>query len=136
MAPVVLRTRLTKSPRLPSPLFPNAQVRILPKIRMAAESFANKDGVWALQNVHTKERTAQVGAGQGFSQLARVAQAARDVGCGLVPLLTMSPVEPDQQQVPLTVRDVKKLMVTNAMHHFRHACAWRTSVMVFQQLYT
>ncbi len=35
-------------------------MRILPKIRMAAESFANKDGVWALQNVHTKERTAQV----------------------------------------------------------------------------
>ncbi|GLC46153.1 Pre-mRNA-processing-splicing factor 8A [Pleodorina starrii] len=35
------------------------EVRILPKIRMAAESFANKDGVWALQNVHTKERTAQ-----------------------------------------------------------------------------
>ncbi len=34
-------------------------MRILPKIRMAAESFANKDGVWALQNVHTKERTAQ-----------------------------------------------------------------------------
>ncbi len=36
------------------------EVRVLPKIRMAAESFANKDGVWALQNVHTKERTAQV----------------------------------------------------------------------------
>ncbi|PNH07205.1 Pre-mRNA-splicing factor 8 [Tetrabaena socialis] len=35
------------------------EVRVLPKIRMAAESFANKDGVWALQNVHTKERTAQ-----------------------------------------------------------------------------
>jgi hypothetical protein len=37
-----------------------AQVRILPKIRMAAEAFASKDGVWALQNVVTKERTAQV----------------------------------------------------------------------------
>ncbi len=35
------------------------EVRILPKIRMTAEGFANKDGVWALQNVHTKERTAQ-----------------------------------------------------------------------------
>ena len=35
------------------------QVRILPKIRMAAEGFANKDGVWALQNIATKERTAQ-----------------------------------------------------------------------------
>lgn len=34
-------------------------MRILPKIRMAAEGFANKDGVWALQNIHTKERTAQ-----------------------------------------------------------------------------
>ena len=36
-----------------------AQVRILPKIRMAAEGFANKDGVWSLQNEATKERTAQ-----------------------------------------------------------------------------
>ena len=35
------------------------QVRILPKIRMAAEGFANKDGVWSLQNEATKERTAQ-----------------------------------------------------------------------------
>ena len=35
------------------------QVRILPKIRMAAEGFANKDGVWSLQNDLTKERTAQ-----------------------------------------------------------------------------
>jgi len=35
------------------------EVRILPKSRMAAEGFANKDGVWALQNIHTKERTAQ-----------------------------------------------------------------------------
>ena len=38
---------------------PTAQVRILPKIRMAAEGFANKDGVWSLQNEATKERTAQ-----------------------------------------------------------------------------
>ena len=35
------------------------QVRILPKIRMVAEGFANKDGVWSLQNEATKERTAQ-----------------------------------------------------------------------------
>ena len=35
------------------------EVRILAKIRMAAEGFANKDGVWALQNEATKERTAQ-----------------------------------------------------------------------------
>lgn len=35
------------------------QVRILPKIRMATEGFAHKDGVWALQNELTKERTAQ-----------------------------------------------------------------------------
>ena len=35
------------------------QVRILPKCRMTAEGFANKDGVWALQNINTKERTAQ-----------------------------------------------------------------------------
>ena len=32
---------------------------MLPKCRMATEGFANKDGVWALQNIHTKERTAQ-----------------------------------------------------------------------------
>ena len=38
---------------------PPAQVRILPKIRMVAEGFANKDGVWSLQNEATKERTAQ-----------------------------------------------------------------------------
>ena len=38
---------------------PGAQVRILPKIRMVAEGFANKDGVWSLQNEATKERTAQ-----------------------------------------------------------------------------
>lgn len=37
------------------------EVRILPKVRMAAEGFANKDGVWSLQNEFTKERTAQVG---------------------------------------------------------------------------
>lgn len=35
------------------------QIRILPKIRMATEGFAHKDGVWALQNELTKERTAQ-----------------------------------------------------------------------------
>ena len=35
------------------------EVRILPKVRMAAEGFANKDGVWSLQNEATKERTAQ-----------------------------------------------------------------------------
>ena len=34
-------------------------MRILPKIRMVAEGFANKDGVWSLQNEATKERTAQ-----------------------------------------------------------------------------
>lgn len=36
------------------------EVRILPKCRMVTESFAQKDGVWALQNLATKERTAQV----------------------------------------------------------------------------
>ena len=35
------------------------EVRILPKIRMATEYFANKDGVWNLHNEQTKERTAQ-----------------------------------------------------------------------------
>jgi pre-mRNA-processing factor 8 len=35
------------------------EVRILPKIRSANEGFAQKDGVWALQNELTKERTAQ-----------------------------------------------------------------------------
>ncbi len=40
------------------------QVRILPKVRMAQEGLAHKDGVWSLQNEVTKERTAQVGAGQ------------------------------------------------------------------------
>ncbi|WIA33570.1 hypothetical protein OEZ86_006694 [Tetradesmus obliquus] len=35
------------------------EVRILPKSRMSTEGFANKDGVWALQNQATKERTAQ-----------------------------------------------------------------------------
>eukprot|EP00887_Chlorella_sp_A99_P006813 scaffold2.g6813.t1 len=35
------------------------EVRILPKVRMAAEGFAHKDGVWSLQNEVTKERTAQ-----------------------------------------------------------------------------
>ena len=38
---------------------PALQVRILPKVRMAAEGFASKDGVWQLQNRHSKERTAQ-----------------------------------------------------------------------------
>ena len=36
------------------------EVRILPKQRMAGEEFVHKDGVWALQNEATKERTAQV----------------------------------------------------------------------------
>lgn len=35
------------------------EVRILPRCRMAQEAFANKDGTWALQNIATKERTAQ-----------------------------------------------------------------------------
>ena len=35
------------------------EVRILPKIRSFNEEFANKDGVWNLQNARTKERTAQ-----------------------------------------------------------------------------
>ena len=47
-----------QSRRLDSPAH-LPQVRILPKIRMAAEGFANKDGVWSLQNDVTKERTAQ-----------------------------------------------------------------------------
>lgn len=34
-------------------------MRVLPKCRMAAEGFASKDGVWSLQNMQTKERTAQ-----------------------------------------------------------------------------
>jgi pre-mRNA-processing factor 8 len=34
-------------------------VRVLPKCRMANEHFADKDGVWNLQNESTKERTAQ-----------------------------------------------------------------------------
>lgn len=42
------------------------QVRILPKIRMAQEGLAHKDGVWSLQNEVTKERTAQVEAGRGL----------------------------------------------------------------------
>ena len=35
-------------------------MRILPKMRMAQEGLAHKDGVWSLQNEVTKERTAQV----------------------------------------------------------------------------
>eukprot|EP00892_Ulva_mutabilis_P008605 jgi/Ulvmu1/6116/UM027_0094.1 len=35
------------------------EVRILPKCRMHSEGFASKDGVWQLQNRHSKERTAQ-----------------------------------------------------------------------------
>ena len=35
------------------------EVRIMPKVRMATEYFAQKDGVWNLQNEQTKERTAQ-----------------------------------------------------------------------------
>ena len=52
-------TKHTPLPLPPTrPLRP--QVRILPKVRMAAEGFAHKDGVWSLQNEVTKERTAQV----------------------------------------------------------------------------
>ena len=35
------------------------EVRILPKVRMLDDTVAHKDGVWALQNELTKERTAQ-----------------------------------------------------------------------------
>jgi pre-mRNA-processing factor 8 len=35
------------------------EVRILPKARSLTDGFAQKDGVWALQNELTKERTAQ-----------------------------------------------------------------------------
>lgn len=48
----------------PGPAGLPLQVRILPKVRMAQEGLAHKDGVWSLQNEVTKERTAQVGAGQ------------------------------------------------------------------------
>lgn len=41
----------------PAPIL--GQVRILPKVRMAQEGLAHKDGVWSLQNEVTKERTAQ-----------------------------------------------------------------------------
>lgn len=34
-------------------------IRILPKVRTFNEEFTLKDGVWNLQNVSTKERTAQ-----------------------------------------------------------------------------
>lgn len=62
------------------------QVRILPKCRMTAEGFANKDGVWALQNIHTKERTAQAflrvddEALKSFEN--RIRQVRRVVLCG------------------------------------------------------
>lgn len=36
-----------------------AQVRILPKVRMLADDFVSRDGVWNLQNETSKERTAQ-----------------------------------------------------------------------------
>jgi hypothetical protein len=49
----------------PHPLPPPPQVRILPKMRMAQEGLAHKDGVWSLQNEVTKERTAQVSQPQG-----------------------------------------------------------------------
>jgi pre-mRNA-processing factor 8 len=35
------------------------EVRILPKCRMAGAEFVHKDGVWALQQESTKERTAR-----------------------------------------------------------------------------
>jgi pre-mRNA-processing factor 8 len=35
------------------------EVRLMPKIRMQTEYFAQKDGLWNLQNEETKERTAQ-----------------------------------------------------------------------------
>ena len=35
------------------------EVRILPKVRMLADEFVSRDGVWNLQNETTKERTAQ-----------------------------------------------------------------------------
>ena len=54
--------RSNASPHPPPPL---PQVRILPKMRMAQEGLAHKDGVWSLQNEVTKERTAQVSQPQG-----------------------------------------------------------------------
>ena len=47
--------RGSRPPSAPRP----PQVRILPKVRIQAENFAQKEGVWALQNEATKERTAQ-----------------------------------------------------------------------------
>jgi HAMP domain-containing protein len=35
------------------------EVRIMPKVRMYNEEFTHRDGVWALQNENTKEKTAQ-----------------------------------------------------------------------------
>lgn len=73
------------------PLHPGPrQVRILPKCRMSAEAFANKDGVWALQNAATKERTAQaflrVGdeALKAFENRVRQVRSARVMWVGVV----------------------------------------------------
>ena len=63
------------------------QVRILPKIRMVMENFANKDGVWSLQNEATKERTAQAflrvddEALKSFENRVRQVRPASSVTC-------------------------------------------------------
>lgn len=50
---------------------------------MAAEGFANKDGVWALQNIHTKERTAQAFLRVDDEALKSFENRIRQVrGCG------------------------------------------------------
>jgi hypothetical protein len=122
------------APPLPPPHPPTAtttattpQVRILPKARMAAESFANKDGVWALQNAATKERTAQVRApargrrlppaAPGTSQPAPGCLAARPLARPHVPLVpprpSPGPTLPLSPEAPRAPRR-------------RRSCAWAT----------
>lgn len=75
-------------------LVSTVQVRILPKIRMVMENFANKDGVWSLQNEATKERTAQAflrvddEALKSFENRVRQVRPASPLTCTLQQLHT------------------------------------------------
>eukprot|EP00976_Prorocentrum_cordatum_P096264 1190496-Prorocentrum_minimum.AAC.5 len=56
------------------------EIRLLPKIRMAQEGFASKDGVWNLQNEQTKERTAQAFVRVDDDNLKAFENRVRQVG--------------------------------------------------------
>jgi|TARA_B110000977_G_scaffold6596_2_gene9233 pre-mRNA-processing factor 8 len=85
------------------------EVRIMPRVRTTGDVFANKDGVWNLQNEHTKERTAQAFLRVDDEALKQFENRVRQV-------LMSRYVFPTHHTPPpcLPIRDVNHFLFTTA----------------------